>query len=339
MDKKRDETILKYKPYVKKIANNILRTLPPNLFEEDELINIGIIGLIYAYDNYDEKFNCSFITYASYRIRGSILSELRKRDFVGRTTRKKIKDYEKLILTLERKLFRKPTYEELANFMNINIEKIYNIHKLKEITFTDYSNVENLILQNSYDQKYNENGIINKQQYDIIINIINKLNTREKEIIYKYYFYDMSMNEIGISYNITESRVSQIISNTIDKIRNKLKEYENGDLKIPITSSEEIDRINICNQDGCNNKIPFGYRFKHCPSCHSKKMKLAATRRYQNKQLIKSKKENIIEIDFSSDLDLLDQLVKISNKERRTVSNQILCILEEGLKRYILNGD
>lgn len=107
--------------------------------------------------------------------------------------------------------------------MNINIEKIYNIHKLKEITFTDYSNVENLILQNSYDQKYNENGIINKQQYDIIINIINKLNTREKEIIYKYYFYDMSMNEIDISYNITGSRVSQIISNTIDKIRNKLK--------------------------------------------------------------------------------------------------------------------
>jgi RNA polymerase sigma factor for flagellar operon FliA len=227
----RNQIITEYLPYVNRIVNRIAVHLPPTV-EIDDLVNVGIIGLIQAIERYDPTRDNKFITYAVFRIKGAVLSELRSRDFLGRTTRRKIRDLEKAYLKLEQKLGREVNDEEVAKEMNMDLEQFYQVKRMSSISFISFEEI-------GYSTKEEKDSILDslvkgdrddalslttmKEIKASIAAAIEKLPEKERLVISMYYSDELTMKEIGKVLGITESRVSQIHSQAIIHLRAKLR--------------------------------------------------------------------------------------------------------------------
>jgi RNA polymerase sigma factor for flagellar operon FliA len=227
----RNQIVTEYLPYVNRIVNRIAVHLPPTV-EVDDLINVGIIGLIQAIERYDPKRDNKFITYAVFRIKGAVLSELRSRDFLGRTTRRKIRDLEKAYLKLEQKLGRDVDDEEVAAEMKMDLDQFYQVKRMSSISFISFEEI-------GYTSKEEKDSIIDrlihgecddallmttmKELKAAIARAIEKLPDKERLVVSMYYSDEMTMKEIGNVLNITESRVSQIHSQAVIHLRAKLR--------------------------------------------------------------------------------------------------------------------
>ena len=227
----RNEIIAEYLPYVNRIVNRIATHLPPTV-EVDDLINVGIIGLIQAIERYDPTRDNKFMTYAVFRIKGAVLSELRSRDFLGRTTRKKIRNLEKAYLKLEQKLGREVQDEEVAKEMDMDLDQFYQVKRMSSISFISFEEIgystrdekENIIsylLNNENDDALSLTTI--KEIKATLADHIEQLPEKERLVISMYYSDEMTMKEIGMVLDITESRVSQIHSQAVLRLRNKLR--------------------------------------------------------------------------------------------------------------------
>ncbi|MEN8257730.1 MAG: FliA/WhiG family RNA polymerase sigma factor [Thermodesulfobacteriota bacterium] len=230
---KRDELILAYTPLIKYIASRLASRLPPQV-AFDDLVSSGIIGLIDAIDKFDLSKKVQFKTYAEFRIRGAMLDELRSLDWVPRSVRRKATDLEHAYSKLEKKLGRPANDEETAAEMGINLE---NYHKLldetKTITFMDIE----LLRQKSPDQIETGNGLaaismdandpfaaINlKQIRNLLAQSIDSLPEKERLTVSLYYFNELTMKEIGQVLNYTESRISQMHTKAMLRLRTKIK--------------------------------------------------------------------------------------------------------------------
>lgn len=227
----RNEIIKEYLPYVNRIVNRIAIHLPPSV-EVDDLINVGIIGLIQAIERYDPTRDNKFITYAVFRIKGAVLSELRSRDFLGRTTRRRIRDLEKAYVKLEQKLGREVDDEEVAKEMNMNLEQFYQVKRMSSISFVSFEEV-------GYASKDEKESLLTclangdtedalsmttlKELKTTLAGAIEALPEKEKLVISMYYSDELTMKEIGKVLSITESRVSQIHTQAIIHLRSKLR--------------------------------------------------------------------------------------------------------------------
>jgi RNA polymerase sigma factor for flagellar operon FliA len=227
----RNQIINEYLPYVKRIVNRIAVHLPATI-EVDDLINVGIIGLIQAIERFDPNRDNKFITYAVFRIKGAVLSELRSRDFLGRTTRRKIRDLEKAYLKLEQKLGRDVADEEVAKEMNMNLEQFYKIKRMSSISFVSfeeigYSSRSDATAISSYMGTGDASDALSlttmKEIKNTIAKNIDLLPEKEKLVVSLYYSDELTMKEIGKVLNITESRVSQIHAQAIIRLRSKLR--------------------------------------------------------------------------------------------------------------------
>ena len=227
----RDQIINEYLPYVKRIVNRIAVHLPSTI-EVDDLINVGVIGLIQAIERYDPTRDNKFITYAVFRIKGAVLSELRSRDFLGRTTRRKIRDLEKAYLKLEQQLGREVTDEEVAEEMNMDLDQFYKVKRMSSISFvsfeelgytsrSDSQTIPQSISSGDVDDALSLTTM--KEMKSMIAKNIDMLPEKEKLVISLYYSEEMTMKEIGQVLNITESRVSQIHAQAIIHLRSKLR--------------------------------------------------------------------------------------------------------------------
>ena len=227
----RNEIIAEYLPYVNRIVNRIATHLPATV-EVDDLINVGIIGLIQAIERYDPSRDNKFMTYAVFRIKGAVLSELRSRDFLGRTTRQKIRSLEKAYLKLEQELGREVNDEEVAREMNVDLDQYYQIKRMSSISFVSFEEVG----ATSKEQKDNifhhmmgsrhQDALTMTTIKEIKIRLgqhIEELPEKERLVISMYYSDEMTMKEIGLALEITESRVSQIHSQAVLRLRNKLR--------------------------------------------------------------------------------------------------------------------
>ena len=136
----RDGVITAYLPHVKRIVHRMAVHLPASV-ELDELVNAGIIGLIQAVDRFDPSRDNKFITYATFRIKGAVLSELRSRDHLGRSVRKKVRELDTTYSMLERKLGRQVKDEEVADEMGISLDKMYQIKKMSGISFVSFEEI------------------------------------------------------------------------------------------------------------------------------------------------------------------------------------------------------
>jgi len=226
----RDQLITEYLPYVKRIVHRIAVHLPSTI-DIDDLMNVGVIGLIQAVDRYDPSRDNKFMTYAVFRIKGAVLSELRSRDFLSRSNRRKIRDLETACLKLEQKLGREVDDEEVAKDLGIGVEQVYKTKQMSSISFISFEELG----FSSRDEKEkllsylvdNDDDALTltrlKELKEAVARAIEQLPEKEKLVISLYYLEELTMKEAGKVLNITESRVSQIHSQAILRLRAKLK--------------------------------------------------------------------------------------------------------------------
>jgi RNA polymerase sigma factor for flagellar operon FliA len=233
----RDNFIKQYAPLVKYVAGKIAITMPPSV-EFDDLVGFGVFGLLDAIDKFDPAKGVKFKTYAVTRIRGAILDELRAIDWVPRSVRQKTREVENAVQTVEAKLGRIATDQEIAVFLGVKEEDFYKM--MLKISGTSILSLNDKLL--ACDDHTNRSSIGDKLEAPqtlnpeflaeredirrIIIDNINALPDKEKKVLILYYYEDLTLKEIGQVLNVTESRVSQLHTKAILHIKEKLKNIQ-----------------------------------------------------------------------------------------------------------------
>ncbi|MFQ5481263.1 MAG: FliA/WhiG family RNA polymerase sigma factor [Nitrospinaceae bacterium] len=232
--KENSEQIIKeYAPMIKYVANRIALRLPPHI-EVDDLISVGVLGLIDAIEKYDPSRGAKFKTYAEFRVRGSILDELRSLDWVPRSVRQKASEMDQASQRLQGKLGRPPEDEELAEELGVSLDTLFS--SLNETRSMPMLSLDDLgISKESGEQQSLLDCLAGKSDADphnqlrltelkqIIARAIESLPEKERLMISLYYYEELTMREIGEVLGITESRVSQIHSKAVFRLRNKLR--------------------------------------------------------------------------------------------------------------------
>ena len=229
----REEVIIQYSPMIKYVANRIAMRLPPHI-EVDDLISVGVLGLMDAISKYDSSRGAKFKTYAEFRVRGAILDELRSMDWVPRSIRQKASQVDKVVQGLQAKLRRTPEDEEVAQEMGLSLDQFHET--LNETKSIPIFSLEDLgIAKESGDQQSLLDCLAGKADADpqtqirlvelkeIIAKAIDALPEKERLMVSLYYYEELTMKEIGAVLDITESRVSQIHSKAVYRLRTKLK--------------------------------------------------------------------------------------------------------------------
>ena len=229
----REEVIIRYSPMIKYVANRIAMRLPPHI-EVDDLISVGVLGLMDAISKYDSSRGAKFKTYAEFRVRGAILDELRAMDWVPRSIRQKASSVDKVVQSLQVKLSRSPEDEEVAKEMGISLDQFHDT--LNETKSIPVFSLEDLgIAKESGEQQSLLDCLAGKADADpqtqirlielkeIIAKAIDALPEKERLMVSLYYYEELTMKEIGAVLEITESRVSQIHSKAVYRLRTKLK--------------------------------------------------------------------------------------------------------------------
>ena len=226
----RDQLMTEYLPHIKRIVNRMAIHLPATVDIED-LYNVGVIGLIQAIDRSDAGRDNKFITYATHRIRGAVLSELRSRDFLSRSNRRKIREMDQAYAMLEQQLGRDAEDHEVAEALQIDLERLDTIKKMSSISFISFeemgysdSNDKGRLLKFVTDDTPDAFSVANLNELkQAMAEAIEQLPEQEKMVLSLYYFEELNMKETGQVLSITESRVSQIHSQAVIRLRNKLR--------------------------------------------------------------------------------------------------------------------
>jgi RNA polymerase sigma factor for flagellar operon FliA len=227
--KLRDQLIMDYSPLIRFVAQRIASRLPSNIDIED-LISSGVIGLMDAIDKYDPSRDNKFKTYAEFRIRGAILDELRSQDWVPRSVRDKAKRLDRMAADLEQKFGRKATDDELSQALGMPIEDFFDMNaKVKGVqllSIDDFGgtngNSERRSLLDSLENPNSKNPFAqlrNASARDILRKHIDELPEKQKLVLQLYYFEDLNLKEIGRILEVTESRVSQLHTQAIEKLK------------------------------------------------------------------------------------------------------------------------
>jgi RNA polymerase sigma factor for flagellar operon FliA len=225
-----------YARIVKYVAGRMAIGLP-HYVEFNDLISAGLLGLIQAIDNFDHERGIKFETYAIPRIRGSILDELRSQDWFPRSLRRKAKQLEEAYSTLEVKLGRPATDAEVAKKLEIKIEEldsmvgevsIATIMSLDADTSGDEN--ENSTSLGDYLADVNDEDveqILAKQEMkELISNRMSELPEKEQLVLVLYYYEELTLKEIGEILDVTESRVCQIHTKAILRLKGKIERHE-----------------------------------------------------------------------------------------------------------------
>jgi RNA polymerase sigma factor FliA len=227
-----DEIVKKYLYLVKYVAGRVAIGLPPNV-EFNDLVSYGILGLFDAIQKYDVSQGNKFETYAVSRIRGSIMDELRKLDWAPRLLRKKAREIEKKCKELEEKNGRIATDDELARSLKISTEELSSIYSdlnsttflsLDEVWQNDDGNKPISRLQTIEDSLItNQFTYVHQSEVkDLLATAINELPEKEKLVIVLYYYENLTLREIGEILDVSESRVCQIHTKVVTRLRSHL---------------------------------------------------------------------------------------------------------------------
>lgn len=226
----RNAMILEYYPLVKSIAYRLVSRFPSNIDVED-LINVGALGLIDAIDRFNPERQESFKAYAELRIRGAIIDELRQLDWVPRSVRQRVQELEKTQRRLETELGRVPTEQEVANHLGIDLEEyqdltrstaLLSVVSLEDLGVSEESKRD--ILQVLRGDSGDPDHLFEaKSATDKLAQAIKALPNKEKLVVKMYYYDDLTLKEIGQVLGVTESRVSQIHSQAVTRLKIKLR--------------------------------------------------------------------------------------------------------------------
>ncbi len=217
--------IEEYVKLVKFIAGRLYTSYGSNI-EYDDLVSYGIFGLIDAIEKFDLNKQVKFETYAQIRIRGAIIDSLRNLDWVPRSVRQKSKRLEEAYTRLENRLGRSATDLEVADELGISLKDLQDI-MISTASFNVISLEEALFEGNSIsvsegEKQLTEDLICKQETYDSLKNNITQLPERERQVVSLYYYNNLTYREIGVILEISESRVSQLHSKAISRLKCKL---------------------------------------------------------------------------------------------------------------------
>jgi len=234
----RDVLIKQYAPLVKYVAGKISVGMPQNV-DFDDLVGFGVFGLFDAIEKFDPEKHVKFKTYAVTRIRGAIFDELRSIDWVPRSVRQKTREIEETIQSLEADLGRSASDDEIAKAMNMSRDQ-YNqmilkvrgtsILSLNDVWFTGEES-DKVSIQDSIESPLSlqPESIAEKDEIRrVIVEAINDLPDKEKKVLVLYYYEDLTLKEIGQVLEVTESRISQLHTKAIMRLRSKLTNVKKG---------------------------------------------------------------------------------------------------------------
>ncbi len=234
----RDRLVRQYAPLVKYVAGKVAVGMPQNV-EFDDLVGYGVFGLFDAIEKFDPDKHVKFKTYAVTRIRGAIFDELRSIDWVPRSVRQKAREIEETVRRLEASLGRAATDEEIAKSLNMSFKDFEktmlkisatSILSLNDVWYTGEDN-DKVSIADSIEspQSLNPDVIVEKDEIKrVIIQAIGELPEKEKTVLVLYYYEDLTLKEIGQVLEVTESRVSQLHTKAIMRLRAKLTNIKKG---------------------------------------------------------------------------------------------------------------
>jgi RNA polymerase sigma factor for flagellar operon FliA len=229
----RNALIRQYQPLVRRLAHHMMAKLPPSV-EVDDLIQVGLIGLSEALTRFEASQGIQFETFATQRIRGAMLDELRENDWMSRGSRKSQKDIEQAMRKLEHRFGRTPAESEIAAELNMSLVDYQSL--LSKVRGTQLVYLEDM---NHNDEDYDSfldrhvadsdadpmNLLRDHRLREALVKAIKTLPEREQFIMSMYYEQDMNLKEIAAVLGVTESRVCQLHSQSIARLRAKLRTW------------------------------------------------------------------------------------------------------------------
>ena len=225
----RNAMVVKYMPMIQCVAKKISSHLPSHI-EYDDLVSSGVIGLMDAIEKYDAGRNNKFKTYAEFRVRGSILDALRSQDWIPRSIRDKAKKIDRVTRDLEQRLSRQPKEREIAAALEVSMEEYHSLMSqtrrasvisIDENAFLNQSNKE-AILKILERAETSFSKLNRKTIKGLITQAIRELPERQRIVLSLYYYEDFNLRKIGQILKVTESRVSQLHAQAIERLKAKL---------------------------------------------------------------------------------------------------------------------
>lgn len=222
----RNDLVMTYVHLVKIIARRLLPTYHKHV-EFDDLMSSGMLGLMDAVDKFDPSKEVKFETYASLRIRGEIIDQIRKQDWAPISLRQKIKRIEEGYSRLEGNLGRSASEKEVADFLEMSESDViktldeshtFNVMCLDEVLVDRMKSDEFLVSH----EDTPEEAVENKEMINLLAKYIDTLNEKERQVIALYYYEELTLKEIGLTLGVTESRVSQIHSKAMMTLKTRL---------------------------------------------------------------------------------------------------------------------
>jgi len=229
----RNALIKQYQPLVRRLAHHMMAKLPASV-EVDDLIQVGLIGLADALTRYEAAQGVQFETFATQRIRGAMLDELRENDWMSRGSRKSQKEIESALRKLEHRLGRTPVESEIAAELGLELTEyqalLNKVRGTQLVYLEDMSgrneDDENFLDRHVADEKADPLNMLRDQRLrESLVAAIKLLPEREQYIMSMYYEHDMNLKEIAAVLDVTESRVCQLHSQSIARLRAKMRSH------------------------------------------------------------------------------------------------------------------
>lgn len=229
----RNALIRQYQPLVRKLAHHMMARLPANV-QVDDLIQVGLIGLSEALTRFEATQGVQFETFATQRIRGAMLDELRENDWVSRGTRKSQKEIEEAMRLLEHRLGRSPMESEIAAELKLSLTEYQSL--LAKVQGSQLIYLEDINHSSDDDDSFLDrhmgdadadplNVLRDHRLRSALVAAIKNLPEREQLIMSMYYEQDMNLKEIAAVLDVTESRICQLHSQSIARLRAKMRAH------------------------------------------------------------------------------------------------------------------
>lgn len=229
----RSQVVLAYMNIVKYAALST-RNMYIKFAETDEIINEATLALMSAIDSFDTKKGVKFETYASIKVRGAIIDFIRRQDFVPRNIRRFAKEYDVAFTALYGELDREPTSQELADYMKLSVEKLESY--TAQAAAAQTLSFEEMVMDSGFDipDKTDDDGmwspeasIHRKEKMQYLADAIRSLKDRERLVVTLYYYEKLRFSDIGKVLDVSESRVCQIHTQAVQKMKKYMNDYLN----------------------------------------------------------------------------------------------------------------
>jgi RNA polymerase sigma factor for flagellar operon FliA len=226
----KNSLLTEHMPLVKRLAHQMKAKLPPSV-EVDDLVQAGMIGLLDAINRYEENHGAQFETYAVLRIRGAMLDELRSSDWMPRSTRANMRKVEQAMATLQQQLGRPPSESEVAQSLKLPLSEYQELlgdsggHQLVYYEdFHDEDGNDSFLDRYAVDDDDPLKSLLDTDFRQTVIDAIDALPPREKMLMGLYYEEELNLKEIGAVMGVSESRVSQLHTQAVARLRTYLRE-------------------------------------------------------------------------------------------------------------------